>query len=290
LHPALSMHRILLVALWCLVGPWRADGASRTLAELPLQYREGLLWVELHPAPGEEPLHFLIDSGASKSVVHLPIAHQLGLELGSKVRVKAVGQTVTGYWPVRWAPTVRSEISLPTKYLALDLSKLSDACHRPVHGLLGADFLRDRIVQIDYTRERLKILEPSSEYQATNSVTLRIRPGGFSVEVNVNQTPPHWVRVDTGCVTALQWVTSLEPDRSRITKAAVGLADLSIPQIMTQLQLGHNLLENVPTGLHRQAIFPGESGLIGNELLARFGVVTIDTLAGRLVLGDMVTP
>jgi hypothetical protein len=43
----------------------------------------------------------------------------------------------------------------------------------------------------------------------------------------------------------------------------------------------------VPTGLHRKAIFPGESGLLGNGVLAQFGVVTIDAKAGRLILGPI---
>ena len=54
---------------------------------------------------------------------------------------------------------------------------------------------------------------------------------------------------------------------------------------MTGLRIGPITLDTVPTGLHRKAIFPGESGLLGNGLLAQFGVVTIDAKAGRLILG-----
>jgi hypothetical protein len=38
---------------------------------------------------------------------------------------------------------------------------------------------------------------------------------------------------------------------------------------------------------HPKAIFPGESGLLGNGLLAQFGVVTIDAKAGRLIPGPV---
>jgi hypothetical protein len=42
--------------------------------------------------------------------------------------------------------------------------------------------------------------------------------------------------------------------------------------------------DSVPTGLHRQPIFPGESGLLGNGLLTRFERITFDTKARRLML------
>jgi hypothetical protein len=56
---------------------------------------------------------------------------------------------------------------------------------------------------------------------------------------------------------------------------------------MTGLRLGNLHLDTVPTGLHRKAIFPGESGLLGNGVLAQFGVETIDAKAGRLILGPI---
>jgi hypothetical protein len=37
--------------------------------------------------------------------------------------------------------------------------------------------------------------------------------------------------------------------------------------------------------LHRGAVLPGESGLLGNGLLARFETMTIDGRAGRLIPG-----
>ena len=85
--------------------------------------------------------------------------------------------------------------------------------------------------------------------------------------------------------TAFQWVTSKERAERCTSKLAVGLTELSIPQTMVGLRIGPVALDTVPTGLHRKAIFPGESGLLGNGLLAQFEVVTIDAKVGRLFLG-----
>lgn len=117
--------------------------------ELPIEFREGLLWMEVRVPQSKESLHFLVDSGASASVVNLDTARRLSLKLGPKVSVAAVATTMTG------------------------------------------------------------------------------------------------------------------------------------------LRIGNHQVDTVPTGLHSRAIFPGESGLLGDGLLAQFGVVTIDAKAGRLILGPV---
>src|SRR5690242_15886028 len=81
-------------------------------SELPIQFREGLLWMEVNIPQSKEPLHFLVDSGASASVVNRDTARRLGLKLGPKVDVTAVGTTMTGHWPVKM--TARAgQVELP---------------------------------------------------------------------------------------------------------------------------------------------------------------------------------
>src|SRR5712692_3090581 len=169
--------------------------------------------------------------------------------------------------------------------LALDLSRLSAACSNSVEGLVGVDFLSDQVVQIDYAAQKLRLLAAKPPGENTNSIPLEARRCGLRVAVSVNGGKRQWVRLDTGCATALQWVTTAVPPRQCASKQAVAFSELSIPQTTTSISLGRWRVEGVPTGLHREAIFPGECGLLGNELLARFGVVTIDAKNGRLILG-----
>jgi hypothetical protein len=219
-------------------------------------------------------------------VVNLDTARRLKLKIGPKVSVAAVATTMTGHWPVKMLATA-GHFELPDEFLALDLAKLSTACSRSVDGLLGADFFRNQVVEIDYSAQRLRVLAASPSDTGTNAIPLEARPCGFRVAVNVNGGRSQWVRVDTGCATAFQWVTSKERAERCTSKLAVGLTELSIPQTMTGVRIGKHYLDTVPTGLHRKAIFPGESGLIGSGLLAQFGVVTIDAKAGRLILGPV---
>ena len=230
-------------------------------------------------------MHFLLDTGASVSVLNLKTAQRLGLQLGSRVSVTGVGATLAGYWPARLSAKA-DEIELPGQFLALDLSKLSGVCSNSVDGLIGADFFCDRVVQIDYAAQKLRVLDSKPLDEEANAIPLEARRCGMRVKVSVNGHSPQWVRVDTGCATALQWVTTYVSSRRCASKLAVGLSQLSIPQTVTNIKLGNQRLDGVETGLHRQAIFPGESGLLGNGLLARFGTVTIDAKSGRLYLGS----
>lgn len=282
--------RLTLWAILVLVSRLLQAGTTTPPdSELPIQFREGLLWVEVCVPQSREPLQFLLDSGASASVVNLSTAKQLGLGLGPRVSVTAVATTLTGYWPVRLSAKA-GQFELPGEYLALDLSKLSRACSRSVDGLIGADFFRDRVVEIDYAAQKLRVLAASPADDPSNAVPLEARSCGFRVAVSVNGTKSQLVRVDTGCATAFQWVTSKERADRCTSKLAVGLAELSIPQTMTGVRIGNHHFDTVPTGLHRKAIFPGESGLLGNGLLAQFGVVTIDAKSGRLFLGRPPAP
>jgi hypothetical protein len=106
------------------------------------------------------------------------------------------------------------------------------------------------------------------------------------VPVSVGGSTGKWVRLDTGCASALQWVASNSESDHPVRQVAIGLAEVSIAQTSLPVQLGERRFENVPIGLHAAPIFPGESGLLGNGLLSAFQSVTIDTRRGRLILGE----
>lgn len=255
-------------------------------AEFPFEYREGLLWVQVRVPDRPEPLRFLLDSGAEVSVINLDTAKRLGLSLAPKVRVRGVHTSMTGYWPQALSASANNVV-LPSRLLALDLSKLSRACERSVDGLIGADFFRDRIVQIDFAAQKVRLLNSDEEDSSSASLPLEVRPCGMRVQASINAGKPQWLRLDTGCATPLQWVTSMVRPGESSGKVAIGLAKLKISQKRTTVNLGAHTFSDVPTGIHQTVIFPGEAGLLGNGLLARFSVVTIDAKSGRLILDGL---
>ena len=209
-------------------------------------------------------------------------AKRLGLSFDEPVRVRSVESTMTGFWTQGLSATANG-MALPDDFLTLDLSKLSHACKQPVDGLIGADFIKGRIVQIDFEAQKIRLLKAENLLSATDSpslvLPLEVRRSGMCASASINGGTPQRFRVDTGCATALQWVTTSVPLKQCARKVAIGLAKLNIPQTQTTVSLGGQTFSNVPTGLHRKAIFKGEAGLLGNGLLSRFKTVTLDAVS-----------
>ena len=151
------MRWLLCVILAVQAAVGRGEAAPTSPTEFPFEYREGLIWVRVQVAESREPLRFLLDSGAEVSVVNLDTAKRLGLALGQRVNVSSVQTTMTGYWPQKLSATANG-MALPSDFLALDLSKLSAVCTQSVDGLIGADFFKDRIVQIDFVARKIRLL------------------------------------------------------------------------------------------------------------------------------------
>ncbi len=283
------------------------ESVGQPVQELPFELREGLVWVEAGTSTGES-LNFLVDTGAGVSVLNLPTAKRLGLRLGSRVSVQGVGAAAAGYWPQELAVRAGGVV-LPERYLAVDLTALSGACRCRVDGLLGADFFRGRVMELDFAAGKLRIHANGWAPAGQEAVGLRSRRGALEVVAKVNGGKREWFRLDTGCASALQWVSkaplelaadsepraeisgskSAADGKDRESKMerveSVGLAAVEVPMMTTTVQLGRFCFTNVPTGVHQRALFPGEAGLLGTGLLSHFRSVTIDAEGGRLWLG-----
>ena len=271
----------LVACLLCVLV--RAQGEVPAPSEFPFEFREGLLWVKASIPHSGDSLNLLLDTGAAVSVLNTRTAERLRLKPGGAVRVQGVESMLTGHWlaPV----SLRAAgLELPAECLAIDLEQLSRSCERPVDGLIGADFFRGRAVQIDFERQVVRILPAGRATIPGESVPFQLRPCGMRVRLTINGNKRQWVRLDTGCATPLQWVTSKVPPDQCSQKVAIGLTAVSIPQTTTTVQLGTQTFQNIPTGLHEQPIFEGESGLLGNGLISRFAKVTIDAGSGRFIL------
>ncbi len=173
---------------------------------------------------------------------------------------------------------------MPEDYLAVDLSALSESCECRVDGLIGMDFFRDRIVQIDFAAGSIRLLAAPPVMPAANRLSLKVRSGALCVPVSANGAPARWVRLDTGCASSLQWVTHSPEAERHEQRIAIGLSKLSVAVARTTVQLGAARFREVRIDVHQKPLFANEAGLLGNGLLARFRSVTIDAKGGQLLL------
>jgi hypothetical protein len=267
-------------------GAWAAS-----VTEFPFKLRAGLIWVQVDSPRCSKPLNFILDSGAEASVLNVETARRFHLDLGQPVTVRGINATTAGYWTESLQARMGG-IPLATKYLAMDLSALSDACHRGVDGLIGADFFAGRVVQIDFAHQKICVLEQYIPSAKTEVLPLRIEAARIRVPMEVVGLGKGWARLDTGCASALHWAvsTAAMADQGTTQELGVGVTSLVIRRNTQSVRLGSLTLEHVSTGLHTEKLLAGEDGLLGAGLLSHFAVVTIDEPAGRLILEDFGNP
>jgi len=252
--------------------------ASAKAREIPFDFVDGYILV--HASVNAQPVTLMVDSGASASVLSLEAARRLHLAVGDALPVDGVEADGVAYQIQGVTPTA-GEIALGSFGLALDLRNAAQLCSERVDGLVGADFFHGRVTQIDYAHRRLCILEKAPK--EGQCLRLRERNGIFCVPVSVNESRARWTRLDTGCNDALHWVVPRSAAMPQRRGVSIGFITNTEDETLVTVGLGRITLPHVEAALHGTAIFPGEAGLLGSEVLSQYRV-TIDALGGRLWL------
>jgi hypothetical protein len=287
-NPSRKLNRGLIsfgVLLLLGVSAWTAP-----VTEVPFTFRAGLIWIQVDGPNGGKPLKFILDSGAEANVINLKTSRQLGLRRGEPITVRGISATTEGYWPEFFSARIGA-VSLPTNYLAMDLSELSSACHSHADGLIGAEFFAGRVVQIDFANEKIRLLENYAPPAKAETLPLEIEASRLRTPVEVVGFGKAWARVDTGCASALHWTVSANAfaQETSSDELDVGVSSVLIHHNNKSVRLGGLTLHNISTGLHTETLLAGETGLMGTGLLSEFSVVTIDEHTGHLVLEGQVS-
>lgn len=255
--------------------------------EIPFQFTDGFIRVEVQLASSPQPLSMLLDSGASVSVLDLKAAHRLQVRTGEPMTIRGVQSDADAY-EIRPLSATIAGVNCGPIMLAADMSQTNTLCSEPIDGLIGIDFFRDRIVQIDYKRQCLRLLSRFERPHGTLRLPLKIINNVACVEVGVNGSNLRWTRLDTGCNDPLHWVIPKRERRGKPRTASIGFVTETRDIAPARVSLGSRVLHSVPTAMHGRQFFDGEAGLLGNGLLSKF-TVTLDWPSQSLVLEDQST-
>jgi Aspartyl protease len=258
------------------------SGRTEVLREIPFQYHDGLIWLKVAIAGKKEPLNFLLDSGATVNAIDLQTALTVGVPLGQRQLAEGVNGRDIAYRVNDFKATLKG-IALPESALAIDLSRVSERCERHIDGIVGTDFFRNRIVRIDFCAGKICLLNNCEANIANCDILpMKMCNGAFCVPVGVAESAVQWLRLDTGCDSALEWVVQAT-QKKLAGEPSIGVAKSSVPYVNTSARLGKYHFSDITAGIHSQQIFPGEDGLLGNGLLSKF-CVTIDEPRRRVLL------
>jgi hypothetical protein len=176
---------------------------SEAAEEIRFRYQDGLIWLKVDLPGRTESLNFILDSGAGISLLDLDRVRAIGMKVGNPEPVQGVNGRAIAY-RVDNFQAVAGGIPLPRSVLAINLQKISQSCHQSIDGILGLDFFRGRIVQIDFAAGRVRLLQQ----RGLNLAGCEILPikrcnDAFCVPVRVAETRAQWMRLDTGCDSCL---------------------------------------------------------------------------------------
>jgi len=129
---------------------------------IPMELATDLILIRV-AVNGREGMHFLLDTGASVSVINRTVAAELGLEARGRLVevIGAAGRTEASFTRVESISMPGLEL-MNQRLLAVDLDRFLPYVGRQVDGILGSDFISRFVLKIDYERQTLAAYRPSA--------------------------------------------------------------------------------------------------------------------------------
>lgn len=272
-----------------------------------------------------KPFWFLLDTGAA-NIINRRNAEALGLKLTPKGRVGGVGESAVEAWSIENVSFSLPGVTYSNQPAGVLALEPVEACankitadrqgriterekpatgdeYQPIDGILGYEFFKTFVVEIDYAARRINLHDPKSyQYSGQGGEVIPIESAGIHIFVRAPVTiarrtlPDRRFLVDTGAVLALvlnrpfiEQNKLLPPPEQTRAMDVCGIGGKSVTQVSTveNLRLKNFNLENTVT-LFSQATGgvlarPDFDGIIGNAILRRFRVI-FDYSRGQMIL------
>jgi predicted aspartyl protease len=245
--------------------------------------RDGQLMLVEARIDNAAPAWFVIDSGASHTVIDPKFAKQLGLKTETappttgtgagdvpKSHAQPVAMTLNG---------VKVDVAQPW---VIDLSKAP--LPQAVSGLVGAELFKAFVVRIDPRDSTVTVFESASYRADEGATSIPLIVDGdklfleATLEVPAGKTVTHKLRIDTGSESSVNDEIVKQSEEVRTSTLGGGLGEQfkSYSGVFASVKIGPYVVKHVwGPGGPRPAI--------GMEMLRRF-VVTFDVPHGRLYL------
>jgi len=292
------MKRILLSLIWMLSLTFGVDASEspKVLAKIPFDM-VGTYVVLKVKINNNQPLNLLLDSGIGTTLItELTPSDSVVFDKSYKTVLKGLG---SGYDIQAWVSD--SNTLKIGKYmlkeqtvmvLEADIFNLSKHTGSKINGILGADFFKNQVVQIDYSRKCIYLYDAKNFKPPKGYHTLSISMEGYKmfIELPIQDSNGriHAVRmlIDTGAeLTA--WFRSYGfdpvpvPNRNIRGYIGRGLSGdiMGSLGILNRIWVGNSQLTNPIVAFPDSLSILGTSinaqrdGTVGSQLLSRFDLI-----------------
>jgi outer membrane lipoprotein-sorting protein len=137
------------------------DGASS--AEIPFEFVENHIYLMVNV--GGKERRWVLDTGASSTVVDRAFARELGLEIEGEIKGQGVSQTVDVSFVTLPSLSIETLSLAEQKVVTIDIGWLfrkTMGADFEVVGILGYDFLSRFVTRVDYAAEMLVFHDPDA--------------------------------------------------------------------------------------------------------------------------------
>ena len=244
-------------------------------------------------ANGSEPLAFVLDTGATLTVLDTEQARKLGIDHFEDF--PAVFKVPADFRRVRGVNLRLAGLELSNQTMAVGPMDANQLVHsgRHLHGVLGRNFFSQFVVEIDYVGKFITLYDPKT-YQysgAGESIPLELSGSPFvraKITTAAGNTIERLLFVDSGSHSTLNYETpqfpsrTIERDEMDLTNQVTARVSAVFARV-EHIELGHFVLDKPVVGVTRSFTIPGVQGLIGGGLLRRFKVI-FDYSQKRMIL------
>jgi predicted aspartyl protease len=272
---------------------------SGNSATIPFEYTDDDNEIVKVSVNGSQPLNFTVDTGSDVfAIITARQARSLGLTSANNYKVGVAGNV----GEIEAATIPSANLTLPgvealnqrIEVLITDVQANNDGTE--IDGVLGLEFLKHFVVEIDYEGKTIKLFSPDKYRYSGRGETIPIRIHDESPEVRMKlvttsgKTIESYFEIDTG-MSGTAYVTTPTVNQYGL------VADMRTIQAPTSFeasgefnrrigrarsfQLGRFILENPILSLAQNV--EGDGGTIGEEILRRFKVI-FDFSHHRMIL------
>jgi predicted aspartyl protease len=244
-----------------------------------------------------KPYYFMLDSGASGTLLDSTVAQAIGLtRVGAGPTAKTLGCT-TKTELVQVDDWSLGSVALPPSRLVAENAGFAKVKIKGVQvaGLLGADVQAlTGLVKIDYMRETVTFGGPAPT--RGKSIPIRVVKKVNMVVVFASVTlggTKESMQIDTGAsrstlMSSLAKTLKLPSAGAAVTEKTVGCSVSTQPVTLNGARIGSTPVPTTDVLSTKQGSpwGPRIVGLFGGDLLSTFGTITIDYKGSKLTLGS----
>ena len=228
----------------------------------------------------------VLDSGAGITVVDRALAVRLGLREESAVVARGTGGRVKGGLVSGVVVKVAGAEVGPLAAAVVDLEEVGRRLGRPLPLILGTELFHAAVVDLDYPRARLRLVDPASFRYDGPGRKLDLVPAGDgrrNVRISIEGGEPALVGLDTGQGGALTVFRHFAEARGLLSarrvsatrSGGVGGATTSKIAMLRSVEIAGYDLREIPASFQTEGVggafdTRGRDGNLGAGILARF--------------------